>query len=151
MCVFKNHAFIYFLRPPSWSGTDSIRRYNTLLSNLLKFWVLSLLVYIFSDASLLWYQIEKLPCYYSKNLPLENVLKSIGYMDIVLFQTISNSDIYQPKSSGKSVTDFYPSIRKPEKVACKYWNWLLNFLNFSAVDFRLTNICTTTVHIPPYQ
>ncbi len=21
MCVFKNHAFIYFLRPPSWSGT----------------------------------------------------------------------------------------------------------------------------------
>ncbi len=23
MCVFKNHAFIYFLRPPSWSGTPS--------------------------------------------------------------------------------------------------------------------------------
>jgi hypothetical protein len=22
MCVFKNHAFIYFLRPPSWSGTN---------------------------------------------------------------------------------------------------------------------------------
>ncbi len=21
MCVFKNHVFIYFLRPPSWSGT----------------------------------------------------------------------------------------------------------------------------------
>ncbi len=21
MCVYKNHAFIYFLRPPSWSGT----------------------------------------------------------------------------------------------------------------------------------
>ncbi len=21
MCAFKNHAFIYFLRPPSWSGT----------------------------------------------------------------------------------------------------------------------------------
>ncbi len=21
MCVFKNHAFIYFLRPPLWSGT----------------------------------------------------------------------------------------------------------------------------------
>ncbi len=24
MCVFKNHAFIYFLRPPSWSGTLTI-------------------------------------------------------------------------------------------------------------------------------
>jgi hypothetical protein len=24
MCVFKNHAFIYFLRPPSWSGTHMI-------------------------------------------------------------------------------------------------------------------------------
>ncbi len=24
MCVFKNHAFIYFLRPPSWSGTIPI-------------------------------------------------------------------------------------------------------------------------------
>ncbi len=24
MCVFKNHAFIYFLRPPSWSGTVSV-------------------------------------------------------------------------------------------------------------------------------
>ncbi len=23
MCVFKNHAFIYFLRPPSWSGTTT--------------------------------------------------------------------------------------------------------------------------------
>jgi hypothetical protein len=25
MCVFKNHAFIYFLRPPSWSGTMVVR------------------------------------------------------------------------------------------------------------------------------
>ncbi len=24
MCVFKNHAFIYFLRPPLWSGTVTI-------------------------------------------------------------------------------------------------------------------------------
>ncbi len=24
MCVYKNHAFIYFLRPPSWSGTVAI-------------------------------------------------------------------------------------------------------------------------------
>jgi hypothetical protein len=23
MCVFKNHAFIYFLRPPLWSGTKT--------------------------------------------------------------------------------------------------------------------------------
>jgi hypothetical protein len=28
MCVFKNHAFIYFLRPPSWSGTSSPHFYN---------------------------------------------------------------------------------------------------------------------------
>ncbi len=27
MCVFKNHAFIYFLRPPSWSGTILIFHY----------------------------------------------------------------------------------------------------------------------------
>ncbi len=25
MCVFKNHAFIYFLRPPSWSGTEAMQ------------------------------------------------------------------------------------------------------------------------------
>ncbi len=24
MCVYKNHAFIYFLRPPSWSGTPTM-------------------------------------------------------------------------------------------------------------------------------
>ncbi len=24
MCVYKNHAFIYFLRPPSWSGTRGV-------------------------------------------------------------------------------------------------------------------------------
>jgi hypothetical protein len=24
MCVFKNHVFIYFLRPPSWSGTEAM-------------------------------------------------------------------------------------------------------------------------------
>ncbi len=31
MCVFKNHAFIYFLRPPSWSGTSTVL-YNPTLS-----------------------------------------------------------------------------------------------------------------------
>ncbi len=30
MCVFKNHAFIYFLRPPSWSGTVRIERLGDL-------------------------------------------------------------------------------------------------------------------------
>ncbi len=29
MCVFKNHAFIYFLWPPSWSGTISIMQTQT--------------------------------------------------------------------------------------------------------------------------
>ncbi len=34
MCVFKNHAFIYFLRPPSWSGTVTKR--TALRNNLNK-------------------------------------------------------------------------------------------------------------------
>ncbi len=28
MCVYKNHAFIYFLRPPSWSGTVTPRCFH---------------------------------------------------------------------------------------------------------------------------
>jgi hypothetical protein len=33
MCVFKNHAFIYFLRPPSWSGTIKPRCIEQLRSD----------------------------------------------------------------------------------------------------------------------
>ncbi len=35
MCVFKNHAFIYFLRPPSWSGTLSVPLLSHSLSHCL--------------------------------------------------------------------------------------------------------------------
>jgi hypothetical protein len=41
-------------------------------------------------------------------MPLENALKSVGYMDTVLFLTIGKSDIYHQRSLGKSATDFYP-------------------------------------------
>jgi hypothetical protein len=34
MCVFKNHAFIYFLRPPSWSGTLEPQRLTLQLKRL---------------------------------------------------------------------------------------------------------------------
>ncbi len=40
-------------------------------------------------------------------MPQANALKSIGYMDTVLFLTIGKPDIYQLKSLGKSVTVFY--------------------------------------------
>jgi hypothetical protein len=41
-------------------------------------------------------------------MPLENALKSVGYMDTVLFLTIGKLDIYHQRSLGKSATDFYP-------------------------------------------
>jgi hypothetical protein len=41
MCVFKNHAFIYFLRPPSWSGT------------IIHYYVLCILIHV----TYLWYLI----------------------------------------------------------------------------------------------
>jgi hypothetical protein len=39
-------------------------------------------------------------------MPLENALKSVGYMDTVLFLTIGKLDIYHQRSLGKSATDF---------------------------------------------
>ncbi len=37
MCVFKNHAFIYFLRPLSWSGTVRVSLQPILLDNFDRF------------------------------------------------------------------------------------------------------------------
>jgi hypothetical protein len=53
-------------------------------------------------------------------MPLENALISVGHTDTVFFLTFGKSDIYQHKSFGKSATDFYPSIGKPERVTSKY-------------------------------
>ncbi len=53
-------------------------------------------------------------------MPHANALKSIGFMDTVLFQTIGNFDINQHKSSGKLATEYYPSIGKPVRVTTKY-------------------------------
>jgi hypothetical protein len=52
-------------------------------------------------------------------MPLANALKSVGYMDTVLFLTIGKSDIYQHKSLGKLALDFYLSMAKPERVTNK--------------------------------
>jgi hypothetical protein len=41
-----------------------------------------------------------------------NALKSIGYMDTILFLTIGKPDIYEHKSEGKSATVFYPGDQK---------------------------------------
>jgi hypothetical protein len=41
-------------------------------------------------------------------MPQANVLKSVGYMDTILFPTVGKSDIYQHKSLGKSAKFFYP-------------------------------------------
>ncbi len=44
-------------------------------------------------------------------------LKSIGYLDTVLVLTIGMSiSTYQHKSLGKSATDFFLNIGKPERV-----------------------------------
>ncbi len=51
---------------------------------------------------------------------LVNALKSVGYTDTVLFLTIGKSNTCQHKSLGKSATDLYPNIRKPERVTNKY-------------------------------
>jgi hypothetical protein len=40
-------------------------------------------------------------------MPQANALYFIGYMDIVLFLTIGEPEIYQLKSLGKSATFFY--------------------------------------------
>jgi hypothetical protein len=39
-------------------------------------------------------------------MPQANALKSIGYMDKILFLTTDKPNIYQPKSLGKSATVF---------------------------------------------
>ncbi len=61
MCVYKNHAFIYFLRPPSWSGT--VNNFQSLYEMKVKFlkiasaWLLSqgLSKIIISINSKLWH------------------------------------------------------------------------------------------------
>jgi hypothetical protein len=49
-----------------------------------------------------------------------NALKSVGYVDKVLFLPIGKSDIYQHNSLDKPATDFCPNILKPERVTNKY-------------------------------
>jgi hypothetical protein len=66
-------------------------------------------------------------------MPQANALKSIGYMDTILFLTIGKPDIYQHKSVGKSVTDFYPGNQKLPKLAA-------DLPNLFCKDIRLTNI-----------
>ncbi len=51
---------------------------------------------------------------------LANAPNSIGSMDTVLFLTIGKLFIYQLKSLGKSTTNSYPSILKPERLTNKF-------------------------------
>jgi hypothetical protein len=67
-------------------------------------------------------------------MPVTNALKSVGYMDEVLFLPIGKSDIYQHKSLDKPATDFCPNILKPERVTNKYVNWLPTYLNISVIE-----------------
>ncbi len=50
-------------------------------------------------------------------MPQANALKSVGYMDTVLFLTIGKPDIYQFKSLGKSAIVFYPGDQQLPKLA----------------------------------
>jgi hypothetical protein len=49
-------------------------------------------------------------------MPQANAQLSKGYMDTVLFLTISKPDIYQYKSLGMSATVFYPNDQKLLKL-----------------------------------
>jgi hypothetical protein len=97
----------------------------------------------------LWLMQKNLPVFWANRNAAWKCTKIYGiyeystvsnYMNIVLFLTISKQDIYQPKSLGKSATNFYLNIWKPEKVANKYWNWLPTYLNYYVINIRLTNI-----------
>jgi hypothetical protein len=68
---------------------------------------------------LLWLT-QKKTCLFSVKIgmPLANALKLIEYTDTVMFLTIGNSYITQLKSY--VVSDFHPSIRKPQRVTNKY-------------------------------
>ncbi len=64
---------------------------------------------------MLCHHLKKLPISLQIGMSLANALNSIGYRDTILL-CIGKSDIYQHKSLGKSATDFYQNIPKPERV-----------------------------------
>jgi hypothetical protein len=70
-------------------------------------------------------------------------LKSIGYMDTVLFLTIGKPDIYQHRSLGKSTTVFFPGDKKLPKLAADLPNLFC--------DKYQTYQYLATVHLPHYQ
>jgi hypothetical protein len=67
-------------------------------------------------------------------------LRSIGYMDTVLFLTIGTPDIYQHKSLGKSKTVIYPGDQKLPKLAADLPNLFCN--RYPAYQYP------ATVHLP---
>ncbi len=73
-------------------------------------------------------------------MPQANALKSIGYMDTVLFLTIGKPDIYQHKSLGKLAT--VPRDQKLPKLAADLPNLFC--------DRYSTYQCPATVHLPHY-
>ncbi len=60
------------------------------------------------------------------------------------YVTIGKPDIFQQKSLVKSATDFYQSIRKPERVSDNDKIWLPTYLNFSAKGIRRQYISHVT-------
>jgi hypothetical protein len=72
-----------------------------------------------------------------------NALKSVGYMDKVLFLTIDKPDIYQHRSLGKSAAVFYPGDQKLPNLAS-------NLPNLFCYRYP-TYIDPATVHLPHYQ
>jgi hypothetical protein len=77
-------------------------------------------------------------------MPQANALKSIGYMDTVLFLTIGKPTIYQHRSLGKSATVFYPGDQKLPKLAADLPNNLF-------CDIYPAYQYPPTVHLPHYQ
>ncbi len=76
-------------------------------------------------------------------MPQANALKSIGYMDTILFLIIGKLDIYQHKRLGKSPKVFYPCDQKFLKLAADLPHFFCD--RYPAYQYL------ATVHLPHYQ
>ncbi len=83
-------------------------------------------------------------------MPQVNALKSIGYMETVLFLTIGKPDIYQHKSLDQSATVFCLGDQKLAKLADQKLAKLADLPNLFCDRYPAYQY-PTTIHLPHYQ
>jgi hypothetical protein len=76
-------------------------------------------------------------------MPQANALNFTGYMDTVLFLTISKPDIYHHRSLGKSATVFYLGDQKLTKLAADLPN--LFYDRYPAYKYLATTFTTLPI------